>query len=69
MTNCLASLSILILFQNYSEKTGSVFPHNPLLISVQNLTQGIKSNTTGSLRVQKDSRKIGLLAIESNLEA
>ena len=45
--------------------TGFALLRYALLISVKKPTQVIKPNTTGSLRIQRYSRKTGLLAIEN----
>ena len=37
---------------------GSVLLHYAIIISVQKLTQVIKSNTAGFLRIQRHNRKI-----------
>ena len=37
---------------------GSALPRYAMIISVQKLTQVIKSNTTGFLRIQRHNRKI-----------
>ena len=37
---------------------GSVFLHHAIIISVQKLTQVIKSNTAGFLRIQRHNRKM-----------
>ena len=66
MASFLAHLSIFIyhLFSKL-QRNGSAILRYGLFISVQKLTQVIKSNTTNSLRIQRDSSKIDLLAVEN----
>ena len=61
VASCFAYLSILIHLQNH----GSALLRYALLVSVHKLTQVIISNTINSLRIQRDSREIGLLAIKN----
>ena len=58
---------IFINIDTFSElqRNGSALLRYTVLISVQELIQMIKSSTTDSLRIQRDSRKISLLALEN----
>ena len=58
---------IFINFDIFSkfQWNGSALLCYALLISIQKLTQVIKSNITDTLRIERDSKKIGQLAIEN----
>ena len=63
-----ASVYLFGIFINFDifsklQWNGSALLCYALLISIQKLTQVIKSNITDTLRIERDSRKIGRLAI------
>ena len=62
VASCLASLSILMHFQNYSEIALLLLLY--IIDFCKKITQVIESNTTNSLRIQWKNRKIDTLTIE-----